>query len=124
VRRTPSLPRGVFILHHVKDGDDAEAKLIGAYSTKSAAQRAITRLRSQPGFREYPDSFSMEFYGLDEDNWREGFVTVTNVSEFRDAATQLILVQGVARARVVLEEIAAQLRNAAISIRNGARAQI
>jgi hypothetical protein len=69
-------PRKVYILHHIYDkGLETEnVKLIGVYSSRGEAQRAINRLQTQPGFRELVEGFEVEAYTLDEDNWKEGFV--------------------------------------------------
>ena len=74
---TPTTMDTVFILHHVspdaEHGDDA--KLIGVYRSADAAIDAISRLRDQPGFLDYPDGFQVDAYGLDEDHWTAGFVS-------------------------------------------------
>lgn len=57
-------------------GDDA--KLIGTYRTEADARGAIERLRDQPGFRHFPDSFRIDKYELNKDHWKEGFVTAVN----------------------------------------------
>ena len=65
----------VFPLWHVRQDDEHgdDAKFIGVYSTKEAAEAAIARLSAQPGFREYPAGFHVDPYELDEDHWSEGF---------------------------------------------------
>ena len=65
----------VFVLQHArpKDDDNEDVKLIGIYSSRQAAEAAIARLRSQPGFADYPDEFSIDPYDLDVDHWTEGF---------------------------------------------------
>jgi hypothetical protein len=67
----------VFILQHERPetGDRTEdVKFIGAYSSRASAQLAVDRLRSQPGFRDYPDDFSIDEYEIDKDHWTEGFI--------------------------------------------------
>jgi hypothetical protein len=68
----------VFMLEHVYIRDDGEEqiKLIGVYSTAIAAEQAIQRLRTQPGFRDTPEGFSVSEITIDRDHWVEGFVTV------------------------------------------------
>lgn len=56
-----------------------EVKLIGVYSKHSEATAAITRLRGQPGFRDWPDGFSITRWKLGVDSWREGFATMVNI---------------------------------------------
>jgi len=72
---TNDLPRTVYVLQHTRPKDDGEehVKLIGVYSSKSAGQAAIERLRKQPGFSEYPNEFYLDPYDIDEDHWTEGF---------------------------------------------------
>jgi hypothetical protein len=67
----------VFVLHHVHEHEDGEedVKLIGVYSTREKAEEARLRLLQQPGFRELPDGFRFDRYGLDEDHWTEGYVS-------------------------------------------------
>lgn len=79
----------VFVLQHLhvthEDGEDV--KLLGVYSSRSSAIEAIERFRQLPGFRDKPDianpsspgpaeGFSIDEYGLDQDSWEEGFITV------------------------------------------------
>ncbi len=68
----------VFILQHERPETDdgaGDVKLIGAYSSDAAALAAIERLRSQPGFRNYPDCSTVDAYEIAKDHWVEGFVT-------------------------------------------------
>jgi hypothetical protein len=69
----------VFVLQHVHILDDGEedVKMIGVYSTHEQAASAIERLSTQPGFCDLPEGFEIDPYVLDEDNWAEGYVTVT-----------------------------------------------
>jgi homoserine kinase type II len=72
---TRELPRTVYILQHArpKDDGDEDEKLIGVYSSSAAAEAAIERLRTQPGFRDWPSEFHIDPYDLDVDHWTEGF---------------------------------------------------
>jgi hypothetical protein len=79
----------VYVLQHchvMPNGDD-DSKLIGIYSSRAAAEAAVLRLRVQPGFCERPNvvntevdqdanGFYIDEYRMDEDHWREGYVTV------------------------------------------------
>jgi hypothetical protein len=70
----------VFILHHsyeLKECD--ETKLIGVYSTRKQAKSAIARLKDKDGFKYRPDAFEISEYKLDQDNWTEGFATMTSI---------------------------------------------
>jgi len=80
--------KSVFIVQHLHvhpDGQRKDLKLIGAYRSLEAAHAAIERLRSQPGFRDFPrlldplvdtgqSGFYIDEYELDNDHWPEGFV--------------------------------------------------
>ncbi|MFK3990621.1 homoserine kinase [Psychrobacter sp. NPDC064578] len=69
----------VFVLEHVryKDDDknnDVEAfKIIGVFATEQQAQAAIEQLKSQSGFKEYPNGFHIDAYPLNQINWSQGF---------------------------------------------------
>lgn len=80
----------VFVLQHVRVLSDAEedVKLIGVYSSRDSALQAVNRLRSLPGFRDFPtlvadlgdgpcegSGFYLDKHLLDADSWPEGFVT-------------------------------------------------
>jgi len=70
----------LFVVQHLHflDGGEENVKFIGVYSTRDAAQAAVDRLKLKPGFRDTPDGFSIDPYTLDEDNWTEGYVTLSN----------------------------------------------
>lgn len=57
-----------------EEGDDV--KLLGVYSSRAAAERAIERARTRPGFRDEPRCFFVGDYVLDKDAWADGFVTL------------------------------------------------
>jgi hypothetical protein len=69
----------VFILQHSyqanNDDSSDETKFIGVYSTREKAEKAIERLRKQPGFKELANYFCIDEYRVDQDHWAEGFVT-------------------------------------------------
>lgn len=70
----------VFILQHSYELEGCdETKFIGAYSTKEQAELAINRLKDQNGFKYRPDAFEISEYVLDQDNWTEGFSTLTTI---------------------------------------------
>ncbi len=72
--------KSVFILQHsykLSISGEEETKLIGAYSSKEKAEKAIERLSKQPGFRDLQEYFSIDEYEIDQDHWAEGFVTET-----------------------------------------------
>lgn len=69
----------VFIVQHVHSLDDGgeDVKLIGVYSSESAARQAIARLTPLPGFSDNAAGFHVDRYVVDQDQWTEGFVTTT-----------------------------------------------
>lgn len=73
------MKRFVYILHHSyyygKKSDYEEVKLLGVYSTKLMAEKAIKKYCKLPGFKDYPpECFSIDKYRIDKDNWKDGFV--------------------------------------------------
>jgi hypothetical protein len=54
--------------------EDMGMKLVGLYSSRTAAERAIERLRAKPGFRDWPGGFRLHGGQPDIDHWLEGFV--------------------------------------------------
>lgn len=68
----------IYLLWHVRETEygDAENAFIGAYSSEDNAKQAIERLKSQPGFKDYPDDFQIHECILDQTGWQEGFITV------------------------------------------------
>jgi homoserine kinase type II len=75
--------RTVYLLWHQIESRNTKdevledrAKLIGVYDDKQEANRAIDRVKPQPGFRDCPDGFVIDCYELNQDNWVDGFVRV------------------------------------------------
>ena len=69
--------RSVFLLWHQHDPVDyATTLLLGVYSTRQHAQDRLESARVLPGFSHYPDAFEIAEYLVDDDQWREGFLTV------------------------------------------------
>jgi hypothetical protein len=67
----------VFVVQHehqLRD-DREDVKFIGVYATREHAERAVERLKQQPGFRDSPQGFSVDRYEVGKDHWTEGFVT-------------------------------------------------
>jgi hypothetical protein len=65
----------VYVLQHVHELSDGreDVKLIGVYSSESAAQDAVTRLSGQPGFASATEGFHVDPYELDVDHWVDGY---------------------------------------------------
>lgn len=57
------------------DDDITEVKFIGVYSSRAAAEAAIERLRSKPGFSEVPDGFVVNAVQVDQTSWEDGYGT-------------------------------------------------
>ena len=47
--------------------------------SREQAELAITRLEDKNGFKYRPDAFEISEYELDQDNWTEGFATMTTI---------------------------------------------
>jgi len=64
----------VFLLYHQSDPDDDETSLLlGVYSSRERAQARQAVATTLPGFRDFPDAFVIDEYGVDEDKWTTGF---------------------------------------------------
>lgn len=51
-------------------------KVLGVFTSRASAQRAIERARSLPGFQDEPNCFIVDEYTLDELEWATGFIRV------------------------------------------------
>lgn len=69
----------VFALEHARYKDDdrnndvEDYKLIGVFTTEQQAQTAMSQLKMQPGFKDYPNGFHIDAYPLNQVNWSSGF---------------------------------------------------
>ena len=52
---------------------DQDFKIIGVFATEQQAQAAIEQLKSQSGFKEYPNGFHIDAYPLNQIHWSQGF---------------------------------------------------
>jgi len=70
--------KSVWLLCHVHEFDDGheDFKLIGVFETQESAVEARARVADQPGFREFPDAFSIDEHRLGVMGWLEGYVTI------------------------------------------------
>ena len=59
---------------YIKDGHE-EVKIIGIYSSRKIAEKTVEQYKKLPGFKDYPDSFFIDAYELDENHWFEGFIS-------------------------------------------------
>jgi hypothetical protein len=64
--------------------DHDEEKPNGKYSTEEKAKAAIEHLRTQPGFRDYPNGFEIHPQRVDTTSWTDGFVRVRGDEEPKD----------------------------------------
>ena len=70
----------VFVLQHSYELEDRdEVKFIGVYSSELEAQKAISRLSNESGFKEKIDGFCIDEYELNKDHWTSGFATMTSI---------------------------------------------
>lgn len=65
----------VFLAWHEYDDDGCdEAKLIGVFSTRARARKAIAARKNKPGFVDHPEGFEISEVTVDLDQeWMEGF---------------------------------------------------
>jgi homoserine kinase type II len=68
--------REIYWAYHWYDEDERNIKTIGYFSDEAKAKAAIDAVRSQPGFRDYPNGFEIDTCMLDRVGWSEGFVSI------------------------------------------------
>jgi len=59
------------------DGGE-DVKFIGVYSSRERAQATAARLSQESGFSDAPDDFHIDEYRVDQNQWVEGYVSLTN----------------------------------------------
>jgi hypothetical protein len=66
----------VHLLWYVRrqEGRDDTELLIGVYDSEAAATEAIGRLKSRPGFIEFPEGFKIYPRTIGQDSWTDGFI--------------------------------------------------
>jgi hypothetical protein len=71
-----------FLLWHVRElpEDEEDEKLLGVFSNALKAEHARDKAMGLPGFSDHPDGFRISEYRIDETQWTEGFVAVTNTT--------------------------------------------
>jgi hypothetical protein len=66
----------VYLLYHQTDPDDDNTSfLLGVYSSRELAVARQIGAATLPGFRDFPCAFIVAEYGVDVDDWPEGFET-------------------------------------------------
>ena len=78
----------VFVLEHVHELEDGheDVKRIGIYSSQTKAEAALLLVKEQPGFRDFPEGFSISEWRIDPEQvgWPQGFVTAFPDGTFSD----------------------------------------
>lgn len=82
-------PVTVLVVQHLDVHANGEecVRMIGVYSNRDEAERAVARQSSLPGFRDHSNiidplrderesGFYIDEYQVGQDHWTEGFVTV------------------------------------------------
>ena len=69
------MTRVYLLWHHYPDiPDDDNAKILGVYSSKAAAdERVAVFYKTLPGFADGRGEFTVDEYRVDEDHWTSGF---------------------------------------------------
>jgi hypothetical protein len=66
----------VHLLWHVRGGDEANAELLGVYTSRERALDGKKRASQRTGFRDHPDASVIDEDDLEEDYRTDGFVSV------------------------------------------------
>ena len=70
----------VYLLEHSYElNDSEESKFIGIYSNEQLAEKAITKLKEESGFKDRPNDFHICKVEINKTEWNEGFVTLENI---------------------------------------------
>jgi hypothetical protein len=78
-QRAPDFGDGTFSLKATKQefGHTGRPGVTEHYaSDRVISLGAVQRLRLNPGFSDTPDSFTIDLYEVDQDNWSDSFVTM------------------------------------------------
>jgi hypothetical protein len=69
----------VFLLGHdfSTNAQPDNGRYIGAYSSRSRAEVAKHRIAQLPGYKDFPDGFTIDEYRLGEDHWTSGFAKLS-----------------------------------------------
>lgn len=64
----------VYLLDHSRNEEELDGfKIIGIFSSRMEAEKAIECLKDKDGFRDYKDNFNIGCYELDTMFWVDGF---------------------------------------------------
>jgi homoserine kinase type II len=67
----------LFLVIHERSGStesSEDLKIIGVFSSRGMAEKAVKELTDKPGFKDYPDGFTIDAYKADAVFWGDGFV--------------------------------------------------
>jgi len=66
----------VYLIQHTYSmNENEETKSVGIYENRLVAENALEKLKILPGFRDYPNCFSIDEYIVNQNYWPSGFVT-------------------------------------------------
>ncbi len=64
----------VYLLSHTRNEEELDGfKIVGIFSSRDSAEKAIELLKTKPGFCDYPDRFNVGGYEIDKIFWGDGF---------------------------------------------------
>ena len=64
----------VYLLDHFRNEVELDGfKIIGIFSSRLEAEKAMSLLKEKPGFKDYPENFNIGCYELDKVFWVDGF---------------------------------------------------
>ena len=75
--------RAVYLVQHsyeLNEGEN-ETKIIGVFSSLKKAQLIINKYRTIKGFKRYQNEFHVDKYRLNENWWKDGFITIRGKSK-------------------------------------------
>ena len=67
----------VYVVQHVHTftPEHEDIRFIGVYSLQGQAEQAVQQLGLQPGFCDALTGFQISEYTIDQDHWKEGYIT-------------------------------------------------
>lgn len=84
--------RYLYELYHIhevlEDGEESNVKVLGVFSSRQKAEKAIERYKDLPGFKdkskiyrgcEYRAGFFIDIAEVDREEWSEGYTTVGEI---------------------------------------------
>jgi hypothetical protein len=75
-RSAAASTRQVYLLWNMNDIDSSDFEaMLGIYSSRQNAEKAMEVMKSEALLTATGREFGVDAYGIDEDHWREGFVS-------------------------------------------------